>query len=109
MLIRGYLDIFIKRGGGVLDKREKGNILGLVALLPIIINIVIFFLLRGPDADISVIITIYSVLSIIGIALAIRSWLLSRRLILLMTGLLGNVFVLGIASLLLLAMGIGEK
>ena len=92
-----------------MDKREKGNILGLVALLPIIINIVIFFLLRGPDADIYLIIAIYSILSIIGIVLAVRSWLLSRRLILLLFGVLGNALVLGVASLLLLAMGIGEK
>lgn len=92
-----------------MDKRKKGNILGIVALVPIIINILIFYLLRGPDADIYVMIAVYAVLSIIGFVLAIRSWFMSRRLILLIFGLLGNALVLGVASLLLLAMGIGEK
>lgn len=102
--------MFIRKGESeILDKRKKGDILGLASFLTIVINILFFYLLRGPDADIYVIIVIFNVLSIIGIVLAIRSWLLSRRLILLMIGLLGNVFVLGVASLLLLAMGISEK
>ncbi|WP_338472595.1 hypothetical protein R4Z10_07600 [Niallia sp. XMNu-256] len=91
-----------------MDKREVGIILGISSILPAIISILIFFITRGPDADIYFDITIYGTLSIIGILLAIFSWTMSKRIILLMIGLIGNGFVLFCTFLLLLAMGISE-
>ena len=92
-----------------MDKRKVGNILGVTSLLPVIISIIVFYALRGPNADIYFGITIFNILSIIGISLAIISWVMSKRLIPLFIGLLGNVFVLACTFLLLLAMGIGEQ
>jgi hypothetical protein len=80
--------------------------LGFSSILAVIISIIIFFILRGPNADIYFGSTIFSSLSIIGILLAILSWLMSKRLKLLIVGLLGNGVVLVFAFLLLLAMGI---
>ncbi|WP_391122844.1 hypothetical protein [Psychrobacillus sp. L3] len=91
-----------------MDKRKVGNILGVTSILPVIICIVIFYVERGPNADIYFIINTFCILSIIGILFAIFSWLLTKRLILFIIGLIGNVFVLAAAFLLLLAMGISE-
>ena len=98
----------MKRGVIVLDMRKVGSILGVTSLIPVIICFVIFYTLRGPNADIYFFVYIFSILSIIGILLAIFSWVISKRLILLIIGLLGNGFVLVCAFFLLLAMGIGE-
>ncbi|WP_397539201.1 hypothetical protein [Rummeliibacillus pycnus] len=92
-----------------MDKRKVGNILGVTSLLPVIISIIVFYALRGPNADAYFGITIFSTLSIIGIFLAILSWVMSKQRIPLIIGLLGNAFVLASAFLLLLAMGIGEQ
>ena len=91
-----------------MDKRKVGSILGITSILPAIISIIIFFTTRGPNADIYLGITIYGTLSVIGILLAIFSWLISKRIILLIIGLVGNGFVLACTFLLLLAMGISE-
>ena len=91
-----------------MDKRKVGNILGITSILSVIISIIVFYAQRGPNADIYFIIIIFGVLSIIGILFAIFSWKMSKRLILLIVGLIGNVFVLAAAFLLLLAMGISE-
>lgn len=92
-----------------MDKRRVGDILGFTSLAPVIISIIAFYALRGPNADAYLGITIFSVLSIIGIALAIASWVMSKRSVPLIIGLLGNAFVLTCAFLLLFAMGIGEQ
>lgn len=97
-----------KIGGIILDKRKVGNILGASSLLPVVISVIVFFALRGPNVDIYLVIMIFSVLSIVGVALAILSWVMSKRCIPLIIGLLGNVLVLGCTYLLLLAMGISE-
>lgn len=91
-----------------MDKRKVGNILGVTSILPVIISIVIFYVERGPNADIYFIINIFGILSILGILFAISSWVMSKRLFLFIFGLIGNVFVLAVAFLLLLAMGISE-
>lgn len=91
-----------------MDKQKLGNILGISSLLPVMISVIIFYTQRGPNVDIYFIINFYSILSVIGIVLAIISWWLSKRLIPLFIGLIGNVFVLGVAFFLLLAMGISE-
>ncbi|KQL27366.1 hypothetical protein [Psychrobacillus sp. FJAT-21963] len=91
-----------------MDKRKVGNILGITSILPVIISIIVFYARRGPNTDIYFIINIFGILSIFGILFAIFSWKMSRQLILLIVGIIGNVFVLAVAFLLLLAMGISE-
>ncbi|WP_245890204.1 hypothetical protein [Rummeliibacillus pycnus] len=92
-----------------MDKRRVGIILGFTFLVPVIISIIDFYVKKRPISDAYWDITIYSVLSIIGIELAIGSWVMTKRSIPLIIGLLANVFVLPCAFLLLLAMGISEK
>lgn len=97
-----------KVGVIVLDKKKVGNILGVTSLFPVIISIIIFYVERGPDADVYFVITIYGILSIIGILFAVFSWLMTKRFFLPIISLIGNGAVLAIAFLLLLAMGISE-
>jgi len=92
----------------VLDKKKAGNILGVVSLLPIIISIIIFYIERGPNADIDFVVTIYLGLSMVGILFAVFSCLMTKRFFLLMISLIGNGAVLVVAFLLRLAIGIGE-
>jgi len=54
-------------------------------------------------------IIIFSILPIIGILFTIFSYLISKRIILLIISLLGNGAVLVFAFMLLLAMGISKK
>ncbi|AMX84338.1 hypothetical protein GS3922_12065 [Geobacillus subterraneus] len=76
--------------------------------LPVIISIIIFYVERGPNADIYFVIIIYGILSIIGILFAALSCLMTKRFFLLIISLIGNGAVLAVAFLLLLAMGISE-
>lgn len=92
----------------VLDKKKVGNILGVTSLLPVIISIIIFYVERDPNADVYFAITIYGILSIIGILFAVFSWLMTKRFFLPIISLIGNGAVLAITFLLLLAMGISE-
>ena len=96
------------RGGIRMKKKKLGYILGVSSILSVMISIIIFFIMRGPNVDIYAVIIIYSILSIIGIVFSILSLLMSKRILLFMIGLVGNVVVLGMAFLLLLAMGISE-
>ena len=95
-----------------LNKSKLGTILGMLSILPVIISIIYFYMERGPNADIYLVITIYSILSIIGLILAALSiWMAKRQFSKLLVGLVGliaNLAVLVIAFLLSLAMGIGE-
>ena len=91
-----------------MEKRKVGCILGVTSILTVIISIIFFYIQRGPNADIYLGITIFSILSIVGILFSIISWLMSKRLFFLVIGLSGNGFVLVFAFLLLFAMGIGE-
>lgn len=95
-------------GGSILNKTITGNVLGVLSILTVIVSVALFLILRGPNADAYPIIIIFSILSVIGIILAILSAVLSKRYILLTTGLLGNGAVLVFTYFLLLAMGIGE-
>ena len=98
--------------GLCLNKSKLGTILGMLSILPVIISIIYFYMERGPNADIYLVITIYSILSIIGLILAALSiWMTKRHISKLLIGLVGliaNLAVLAFAFLLLLAMGIGE-
>ncbi|MEI3606080.1 hypothetical protein SPD48_10285 [Pseudogracilibacillus sp. SE30717A] len=77
-------------------------------MLTVIISIILFYIERGPNADIYFIIIAFSILSVIGVLFAIISWKMSKHLIFLIVGLIGNGLVLVIAYFLLLAMGISE-
>ncbi|RLL40636.1 hypothetical protein D8M04_18785 [Oceanobacillus piezotolerans] len=82
--------------------------IGVIPMLTVIINIIFFYIERGPNADIYFIIIVFTILSVLGVLFAILSWKMSKRLIFLIVGLIGNGFVLVVAYLLLLAMGISE-
>lgn len=92
----------------ILVNKKIGSIFGFMSLLPVIISIIIFYTERGPNADIYFFINTGGILGIIGILFAVFSWLMSKRLLLPIIGLLGNGFVLVCVFLLLLAMGISE-
>ena len=97
-----------------LNKSKMSTILGALSILPVIVSSIAFFALRGPNADVYLIINIFGISSIIGIILAVISIFMSistrliRKLLFGLVGLSANVFVLFLAFLLLLAMGIGE-
>ena len=95
-----------------MNKSKVGTTLGFLSVLSVIISIIFFYIVRGPNADIYFGITVFSVLSIIGIILAVISLWMSkgriRKLLIGTVGLIANIAVLVFAFLLLLAMGIGE-
>lgn len=91
-----------------MTKRKAGDILSVTSLLPGIISIIYFFITRGLDFDIYFGITVFSILSIIGIIFAVISLFISKRRIFGWIGLMVNVLILIFAYFLQLAMGIGE-
>jgi len=95
-----------------LEKAKVGMILGIFSILPVIISVIYFYSVRGPNSDIYRTIAVLTILSIIGLITAgITSWILKGRLSRLVIGLIGiiaNLAVLVVAFLLLLAMGISE-
>ncbi|WP_245890108.1 hypothetical protein [Rummeliibacillus pycnus] len=91
-----------------MNKKSLGGKSGIISVVLVIVSIIFFFSLRGPDADIYLIISIFSILSIIGIICAISYWVLSKRFLLPIIGIIGNGLILLFAFFLLLAMGIGE-
>ena len=95
-----------------MNKSNVGTISGFLSLLPVIGSVIFFYTERGPNADGYLIIDISSVLSIIGIILAVLSLWMSKgrisKLVIGLVGLIANVVVLVFALLLLLAMGMGE-
>lgn len=80
------------------------NKYGLLSLLMVVINTIVFFIMRGPNANVYVIIVIFSLLSIVGILFAI----LSKRWFSIIIGIILNGGIMVFAFLLLLAMGISE-
>ncbi len=95
-----------------MNKSKVGTTLGVLSILPVIASAIFFYTERGPNADAYLIIDISSVLSIIGIILAVISLWISKgrisKLLIGSVGLIANLVVLVLAFLLLLAMGIGE-
>ena len=92
----------------VMDKGKLGNFLGVSSIFPVLLSMIIFFVLRGPNADIYFNVTIYTVLSIIGLILAIVSAIIAKKRSIGVIGIITNIGVLICAFLLLLAMGISE-
>ncbi|MDV2884820.1 hypothetical protein RYX45_06495 [Alkalihalophilus pseudofirmus] len=91
-----------------MKKTQLSTILYVCSLIPVIANIMIYYVYRGPTIDIYFVILTYGVLAALGIAFASVSWYLKRRHLLFIFSLLGNGFFVVIAALLLLAMGISE-
>lgn len=91
-----------------MNKQGVGRWCGIGSLLCIVLYVISFFVMRGPDVDIYLIISLGGVLSLLGIVFAIVSTVLLKRFVYLVIGLLGNGAVLACSFLLLLAMGISE-
>ncbi|SDN08072.1 hypothetical protein SAMN04488137_3412 [Fictibacillus solisalsi] len=80
------------------------NKYGWLSIFMVIISIIVFFVMRGPNASMSAGIIIFTTLSVAGIAFAI----LSKRWESITLGILLNIGVLVFAFFLLLAVGMGE-
>lgn len=81
------------------------NKLGILSFLTVIASILAFFLLRGPNANMTIGIVILGTLSLLGIVSALfsKKWLAG------IFGVLFNGMILTFAFLLLLAKGISEN
>ncbi|MGN7312100.1 hypothetical protein ACTHQ4_13490 [Alkalicoccobacillus gibsonii] len=91
-----------------MNKQGVGRWCGIGSLFCVVLYVISFFVMRGPDVDIYLSISLGGVLSLLGIVLAIVSTVLLKRFVYLVIGLLGNGAVLACSFLLLLAMGISE-
>jgi len=78
------------------------NKFGIFSILMVLISVLIFFILRGPNANLSLAIIILGSLSLLGIIFAI----ISKRWISGILGVLSNGAVLVFVFFLLLAKGI---
>ena len=83
---------------------NRKKILGVLSLLTVIISIIFFLIIRGPNANLTVAISVFTVLSLLGIIFAITS----KKLWSIITGIILNGTVLIFAYFLLLAVGISE-
>ncbi|MEG9295334.1 hypothetical protein V6B33_02640 [Mangrovibacillus sp. Mu-81] len=79
------------------------NKAGILSLLMVILSVAFFFVMRGPEADLTLAVYTFGGLSILGIIFA----LFSKKWIPAITGTLLNGAVLVFAFFLLLAKGIG--
>jgi uncharacterized membrane protein len=79
------------------------NKFGVLSLLMVLISVCLFFILRGPNANLSLAIYILGSLSLLGIIFAVisKKWLSGT------VGVLSNGVVLVFVFLLMLAKGIG--
>jgi len=80
------------------------NKFGIFSILMVLISVLIFFILRGPNANLSLAIIILGSLSLLGIIFAI----ISKRWISGIIGVLSNGAVLVFVFFLLLAKGIAS-
>ncbi|UOQ50091.1 hypothetical protein MUN88_08545 [Gracilibacillus caseinilyticus] len=91
-----------------MDKIQVGTTLGYLSIVMVLINILIFFIMRGPNVDLKLVVKIYSILSILGILFSIATFIMSKKRILFILGLVTNGTVLILVYFLLLAIGISE-
>ncbi|MFB1051988.1 hypothetical protein [Paraliobacillus sp. JSM ZJ581] len=84
---------------------SKKNILGALSIVTVLINVIYFFVTRGPNVNLNMAIILFSVLSVLGIIFAI----LSKKMWFIITGILLNGIVLVFVYFLLLAVGISES
>jgi hypothetical protein len=88
----------------ILSRKKSKNILGVLSLFTVAISIIFFFIIRGPNAELTLGISVFTVLSVLGIIFAI----LSKKRWFIITGILLNGAVLVFVYFLLLALGISE-
>lgn len=84
-----------------MNKRTKN--IGFLSILSVI-SVIYFFIIRGPNANLTLGISVFTVLSVLGIIFAI----VFRKLWFVITGIIPNGAVLVFAYFLLLAVGISE-
>ena len=108
-----YYEKCKQEGLVILDKSKTGVILGALSLLPVLLSITTFYILRGPDFQPSLGIPIFIISSIFGLILSsISLWLTKPNKFKLLIGSIGviaNIFILVCTFLLLLAIGMSEK
>lgn len=75
-----------------------------ISLGTVIVNVLLFFIFRGPNVNLPLVVTVGTSLSIIGIVCAV----LSKKIIAGTSGFVLNGGVLIVMFFLLLAMGISE-
>ncbi|MBB5169556.1 hypothetical protein M2M59_06650 [Rummeliibacillus sp. G93] len=83
----------------------KKAILGVLSILTVILNIIFFFSIRGPNANLTLGVCVFTVLSVLGIIFAIAS----KKLWFIVSGVLLNSAVLVLSYFLLIAIGISES
>ncbi|WP_254901196.1 hypothetical protein [Tuberibacillus sp. Marseille-P3662] len=91
-------------GDATLNKKRAKDLLGVLSLLTAVINVIFCFVTRGPNANLTLVISVFTVLSVVGIIFAI----ISKKLWFIIIGIILNGAVLGFAYFLLLAVGISE-
>ena len=62
----------------VLKKGKIGIIFGITSILAALICVIVFYVARAPNADVYPKMTIFSILSILGILLGVSSWVMSK-------------------------------
>lgn len=83
---------------------NKKDVLGTLSILTVLISIIFFLIIRGPNANLTLGISVFTIFSVLGIIFAIAS----KKLWFIITGMILNGAVLVFAYFLLLAMGISE-
>lgn len=84
-----------------MNKRTKN--IGFLSILSVI-SVIYFFIIRGPNANLTLGINVFTVLSVLGIIFAI----VFRKLWFVITGIIPNGAVLVFVYFLFLAVGISE-
>ncbi|GAA0610221.1 hypothetical protein GCM10009001_29400 [Virgibacillus siamensis] len=80
---------------------NKKDILGTLSILTVLISVIFFFIIRGPNANLTLGVIVFTVLSVLGIIFAIAS----KKFWFILIGIILNGAVLIGAYFLLLAMG----
>lgn len=83
---------------------NKKDVLGTMSIVTVLISIIFFLIIRGPNTNITLGISVFTILSVLGIIFAIAS----KKLWFILTGIIANGAVLVFAYFLFLAMGISE-
>ncbi|TGB03648.1 hypothetical protein [Halobacillus salinus] len=86
--------------------KQNGHILGSLSVLTVVISFIFFLVERGPDANISLGITVLTTLGVLGVIFAVLAGI-ARKWGWLAAGVMGNGVVLVFAYLLWIAAGIG--
>lgn len=83
---------------------NKKDVLGTISIVTVLISIIFFLIIRGPNANLTLGLSVFTILSVLGIIFAIAS----KKLWFIITGIIGNGAVLVFAYFLLLAVGISK-